>query len=174
MNSKFFKTLKLFKSDDASVPRTQNHAAPPGKNNKVRIGKNILSNPFIFLIVFVAVLSYFIAYLPSKSLPENLIEGEIATSDIAAPMDLTIEDVETTEKRRNETVEAVLPVYRQDPNVTLNTEEKIREFFSSGRTLVEEPPTIERKNTFRTDTEEIFGLELTSTDLNNLISRKGF
>ncbi len=169
MNSKFFKTLKLFKSDDASVPRTQNNAAPPGKNNKVRIGKNILSNPFIFLIVFVAVLSYFIAYLPSKSLPENLIEGEIATSDIVAPMDLTIEDVETTEKRRNETVETVLPVYRQDPNVTLNTEEKIREFFSSGRTLVEEPPTIERKNTFKTDAEEIFGLELTSTDLNNLI-----
>lgn len=169
MNSKFFKTLKLFKSDDASVPRTQNNAAPPGKNNKVRIGKNILSNPFIFLFVFVAVLSYFIAYLPSKSLPENLTEGEIATSDIVAPMDLTIEDVETTEKRRNETVEAVLPVYRQDPNVTLNTEEKIREFFSSGRTLVEKPPTIERKNTFKTNTEEIFGLELTSADLNNLI-----
>ncbi|MGB3862698.1 MAG: hypothetical protein WA915_11480, partial [Candidatus Aminicenantaceae bacterium] len=123
MNSKFFKTLKLFKSEDASVSRTQNNSAPKGTNKKVSIWKNIISNPFVFLIVFVAILSYFIAYLPSKSLPENLTEGEIATSDIVAPMDLTIEDVETTEKRRNETVEAVLPVYRQDPNVTLNTEE---------------------------------------------------
>jgi putative nucleotidyltransferase with HDIG domain len=169
MNSKFFKTLKLFKSSDVFVPKAPNNSAPQGTANKVGIGKNILSNPFIFLIVFVAILSYFIAYLPSKSLPENLIEGEIATTDIVAPMDLTIEDVETTEKRRKETVEAVLPVYRQDPNVTLNTEEKIREFFSSGRALVEKPPTTESKNTFRTDSEEIFGLQLTSTDLNNLI-----
>jgi putative nucleotidyltransferase with HDIG domain len=169
MNSKFFKKLKLFKSEDPSAPRTPNNSAPSGKNNTVKIGKNILSNPFIILIVFVAVLSYFIAYLPSRSLPENLTEGEIATSDIVAPMDLTIEDVETTEKRRNETVEAVLPVYRLDPNVFLNTEENIREFFSSGRTLVEEPITTERKNTFRTNTEEIFGLDLTSSDLNNLI-----
>ncbi len=169
MNSKFFKTLKLFKSEDASISRTQNNSAPKGTYKKVSIRKNILSNPFVFLIVFVAVLSYFIAYLPSKSLPENLTEGEIATSDIVAPMDLTIEDVETTEKRRNETVDAVLPVYRQDPNVTLNTEEKIREFFSSGRELVEEPPSVKGKNTFRTNAEEIFGLELTSTDLNNLI-----
>jgi len=169
MNSKFFKTLKLFKSEDASVSRTQNNSAPKGTKKKVSIWKNIISNPFVFLIVFVAILSYFIAYLPSKSLPENLTEGEIATLDIVAPMDLTIEDVETTEKRRNETVEAVLPVYRQDPNVTLNTEEKIREFFGSGRALVEGPPTAERKNTFRSNSQEIFGLELTSTDLNNLI-----
>ncbi len=169
MDSKFFKTLKFFKSDTATTPRKQNNAASQGKNKKVSVWKNILSNPFIFLIVFVAVLSYFIAYLPSTSLPENLTEGEIATADIVAPMDLTIEDVETTEKRRNEAVEAVLPVYKQDPNVTLNTEEKIREFFSSGRALIEKPPSTERKNAFRTDTGEIFGLELTSTDLNNLI-----
>jgi putative nucleotidyltransferase with HDIG domain len=169
MNSKFFKTLKLFKSEDASASRTKNNSNPKGTKKKVRIGKNILSNPFFFLIVFVAVISYFIAYLPSRSLPENLTEGEIATSDIVAPMDLTIEDVETTEKRRTETVEVVLPVYRQDPNVTLNTEEKIREFFSFGRALVEEPPKTESKNTFRTNTAEIFGFELTSTDLNNLI-----
>jgi putative nucleotidyltransferase with HDIG domain len=169
MNSKIFKKLKLFKSDDVPSPRIQNNVHPQVKNNKVSVWKNIISNPFIFLILFVGILSYFIAYLPSQSLPENLVEGEIATSDIVAPMDLTIEDAETTEKRRVEAVEAVLPVYRQDPNVTLNTEEKIREFFSSGRALIEEAPTTESKNTFRTDTQEIFGLELTSTDLNNLI-----
>jgi putative nucleotidyltransferase with HDIG domain len=133
------------------------------------VGKNIFSSPFIFLIVFVGILSYFIAYLPSRSLPENLTEGEIATSDVVAMMDLTIEDVETTEKRRNEAVEILLPVYRHDPNVTLNTEEKIREFFSSGRALAEELPTTESKNTFRNDSKEIYDLELTSADLNNLI-----
>ncbi len=169
MNSKFFKKLKFFKSDNAPAPRIQNNKPPQGKNKTATVWKNVVSNPFIFLILFVTILSYFIAYLPSRSLPENLVEGEIATSDIVAPMDLTIEDVETTEKRRKEVVEAVLPVYRQDPNVTLNTEEKIREFFSSGRALIAESPTRESKATFRTDTKEIFGLDLTSTDLNNLI-----
>ncbi len=169
MNSKLFKTLKFFKSDTAPTPRKQKNAPPPKKNKKIDVWKDILSNPFIILIAFVAVLSYFIAYLPSSSLPENLTEGEIATNDIAAPMDLTIEDAETTEKRRKEAVEAVLPVYRQDPNVILNTEEKIREFFSSGRALIENPPRTESKNAFRTNTAEIFGLELTTTDLNNLI-----
>jgi putative nucleotidyltransferase with HDIG domain len=169
MNSKFFKTLKFFKSDDAPAPRIQNDSAPKGTNNKIGVGKNIFSSPFIFLIVFVGILSYFIAYLPSRSLPENLTEGEIATSDVVAMMDLTIEDVETTEKRRNEAVEILLPVYRHDPNVTLNTEEKIREFFSSGRALAEELPTTESKNTFRKDSKEIYDLELTSADLNNLI-----
>jgi putative nucleotidyltransferase with HDIG domain len=169
MNPKIFKTLKFFKSEDASVAKIQNDSAPKGTTHKIRIGKNILTNPFIFLIVFVAILAYFIAYLPSKSLPENLTEGEIATLDIVAPMDLTIEDVETTQKRRNEAVSAVLPVYSQDPNVTLNTEEKIREFFILGRALIEKPPNAERKNSFRAETQEIFGLELTSTDLNNMI-----
>jgi putative nucleotidyltransferase with HDIG domain len=169
MNSKFFKKLKLFKSDDAPAPHTQNNTTPQGKNKKDNVWKNVISNPFIFLILFVAIISYFIAYLPSQALTENLVEGDIATSDIVAPMDLTIEDIETTEKRRNEAVEAVLPVYRQDPNVTLNTEEKIRQFFSSGRALSEETPTQESKNTFITDTQEIYDLELTSSDLNNLI-----
>ena len=54
-------------------------------------------------------------------------------------------------------------------NVTLNTEDKIREFFSSGRTLIEESPTADSKKKFRADSEEIFDLALTSTDLNNLI-----
>jgi putative nucleotidyltransferase with HDIG domain len=169
MNSKIFKKLKLFKSDDAPPPRIQNNAASKRKKKKVSVWKNIISNPFLFLILFVAILSYFIAYLPSQSLPENLVGGEIATSDIVAPMDLTIEDVETTEKRRKEAVEAVLPVYRQDPNVTLNTEEKIREFYSLGRALIKKTPSRESKNTFRTEIQEIFGIELTSTDLNNLI-----
>lgn len=169
MNSKFIKKLKLFKSDEPPPARAQNNTTPQGKNKKASVWKNILSNPFIFLILFVAVLSYFIAYLPSPSLSEDLVEGEIATSDIVAPMDLTIEDIETTEKRRNDAVEAVLPVYRQDPNVTLNTEEKIREFFNSGRALIAETSTEESKNTFRTDIQETFGLELTSTDLDNLI-----
>ncbi|MGD9345427.1 MAG: HDIG domain-containing protein [Candidatus Aminicenantes bacterium] len=169
MNSKFFKKIKFFKSDSAPKARAQNNSVPPEKNKAVSFWKNLFSNPLIFLFLFVAILSYFIAYLPSQSLPQNLTEGEIATSDIIAPMDLTIEDIETTEKRRNEAVEAVLPVYSQDPNVTLNIEEKIRQFFSIGRALMAENPTTEEKNTFRAEIEKIFGLELSSTDLNNLI-----
>jgi putative nucleotidyltransferase with HDIG domain len=169
MSSKFFKQIKFFTSEKPSVPRAKNNSTLKGKANLASFGKNILRNPFIFLIVFVAVIAYFIAYLPSKSLPENLTVGEIATSDIIAPMDLTIVDDETTEKRKNDAVEAVFPVYRQDPNVILNTEEKIREFFSSGRAMLAETVTQTKKNTFKTQVQEIFGLELSTTDLNTLI-----
>ncbi len=169
MSSKFFKQIKFFTSEKPSAPGVKNNSNLRGKTKAVSFGKNILRNPFIFLIVFVAILAYFIAYLPSQSLPEKLTKGEIATSDIIAPMDLTIVDDETTEKRKNDAVEAVFPVYRQDPNVTLNTEEKIREFFSSGRAMLAETVTQAKKNAFKTQMQEIFGLELSTTDLNTLI-----
>lgn len=173
MSTKFFKEIKFFTSDKPPSPKGKNNSAAHGKTKAVPFWKNIYRSPFLFLFVFVAVIAYFIAYLPSKSLPENLTVGEIATSDVIAPMDLTIVDDETTEKRKIDAVDAVLPMYRQDPNVTLNTEEKIREFFSAGRALLEETPTQKTKNSFTTEMQEIFGLELSTADLNTLI-KAGF
>ena len=54
-------------------------------------------------------------------------------------IDLIIEDTDTTEKRRNEAVQAVLSVYILDSTVFINTEEKVREFFTLGRQLLEMP-----------------------------------
>ena len=63
--------------------------------------KKLTKNPFLFLFLFVIALAYFLAYVPSRTLP--LLEfGEIATSDIIAPAEITIIDTETTENRRKQ------------------------------------------------------------------------
>jgi len=109
MNSISFKNLNFFKGQGLQGPKQKPHLPSPQKESKLNLFKKLVQSPFLFLIVFVAILSYFISYLPSKSLPQPLV-GEIASSDIVAPMDLTIEDKETTEKRKLEAAEAVLPV----------------------------------------------------------------
>jgi len=132
MNSFSFKSFKFFKSSEPQAKKHKNSTPASKKEIKLNFWQKLVQSPLIFLFIFVAALAYFISYLPSKSLP-LLPEGEIAPSDITAPEDLTIEDTETTEKRRKEAVEVILPVYTLDLNILSNTEEKIREFFNSGR-----------------------------------------
>ena len=135
------KRLKLFKKSWAlRPPKTgvgQGEFVPPPKS-AARLGTRFLSNPFIFLFFFVFVIAYFLSYAPTRTLP-LLKPGDIAPSDIVSPLDLTIEDTETTQKRRQEAEAAVLPVYSLDLNVFLNTEDKIRMFFALGRDWAQTP-----------------------------------
>jgi putative nucleotidyltransferase with HDIG domain len=170
MSTKFFKKIKLF-SGNHVAPKPNNHNAGQKRTKSTELLHEISRNPFIFLVVFVAVIAYFIAYIPSRSLPIPSI-GEIASADIVAPEDLTIVDLDATEEKRTEAVNAVLPVYTLDRNVALNTEEKIREIFSSGRILLEENETIENPEQFLTEAYEKFGLELSDKDLNTLTKIK--
>lgn len=171
MNSISFKNLKFFKSKEPKAPRTKK-SAPKEEQKKPDFWKNLIKNPFLYLFVFVAVISYFLAYLPSKSLPSDLIEGEIASLDIVAPEDLTIEDTEATEKRRNEVGEATLLVYDLDPNVYLTAEEEIREFFNSGRGWLEKPLSERRSEEFQREIREKYDLRLFYNNLRTLINAK--
>lgn len=171
MNSFSFKKLKIFTSTDTTTVKKKANTALTQKEEKPKFWKKLIENPFVFLFIFVIILSYLIAYLPSKSLPQPE-EGEIASNDIIAPVDLTIEDRETTEKRKRDAEQAVLPVYEYDQNVFLNTEEKIRELFDSGREWIQIPVTAERIEEFKQASLDKFAIEISTTDLKALIRAK--
>ncbi len=170
MDTISFKKIKLFRSKDPPSKKPSNNQSA-SKKEKLPFLKKLIRNPFLYLFLFVLVLAYFISYLPSKSLPTPE-EGEIASSDIVAPTDLTIVDRETTEKRRKEAEEVILPVYRLDPNVFLNTEEKTREFFAYGREWLEEPVNAKRVEEFQKDILDTYGLEISATTVRSLAKIK--
>jgi len=172
MNFFSIKKIKLFRSSEPlpNQKKTPPSAAP--KEQKQTQWHKLTQSPFVYLFLFVLILAYFISYLPSKSLP-LLKEGEIASSDVVAPANLTIEDKETTEKRKQEAAESVHPVYSYDQNVFLNTEEKIREFFNLGREwLKEKQVTAARIEQFRKDILDKFELEISSREISLLIRVK--
>jgi len=171
MNSISFKSLKFFTSSKPSSKKQKNSTPPSKEKKKLNFWQKLIQNPFIYLFIFVAIIAWLISYLPTKSLPD-LIEGEIATSDVIAPEDLTIEDEKVTEKRKKEKADAVLPVYTLDQNVFLNIEEQIRDFSNSGRSFIEKPVTAKRTEEFQNDFLEKYGREIPNKDLRSLIRNK--
>ena len=168
MNFFSIKKIKLFKIPSPLPKKKKISSSAALKEKRKAPWEKITESPFFHLFLLVLILAYLISYLPSKSLP-LLSEGEIATSDIIAPADLTIEDKETTEKRKKQAAETVLPVYKYDQNVFLNTEEKIREFFNLGREWGQEKQvTSARIEQFRKDILDKFELEISSRDINSL------
>jgi len=167
-----FKGIKLFLGSKFPV-RKKNGAAAPANGKPDAWGRRLLRSPGLYLAAFVLILGWLISYLPSKTLPEPDI-GDIAASDLVAPLDLTIEDLETTAKRRKEAEESVLPVWTLDANVALNTEEKVRGFFSAGRDWIGVASAPRRKPAdFAAAASDEFGVELDTAVLEAL-ARKGF
>jgi len=171
MSIKFYKKFKFLTGNHVVSKSVNNHNSGQKRSKTAELIYEVSRNPFIFLVIFVAVIAYFIAYIPSRSLPVPMI-GEIASADIVAPADLTIVDLDATEEKRTEAVNTVLPVYTLDENVVLNTEEKIREFFNSGRILLEDKDKIEKPKQFLTEIYEKFALELSNKDLSSLTKIK--
>ena len=168
MSAFSIKKIKLFANRIPAPKRNKNNPNPINSGgDEQNIWRKIFRNPFFYLIIIISLIAYLISYLPSKSLP-NLNVGEIASADIIAPTDLVIEDEESTQKRRDEAAEAVLPYYYHNPNVFLDTEEKIREFFSLGRTLLTAPPTPAQIDAFNTEISEKFGFTIPGTDIRTL------
>jgi len=171
MNPISFKNLKFFKKSEPQTIKQKNSTSPSKTEIKLTYWQKLAQSPIVFLFIFVAILAAFISYVPSKSLPLPQ-EGEIARSDIIAPADLTVEDEETTENRRKEAADAILPVYTQDANVFSDTEGNIREFFNSGREWLKEPVTVTRRDEFQKDIQEKYDFEIPSKDLRLLIKNK--
>jgi putative nucleotidyltransferase with HDIG domain len=170
MNFISFKSLKLFKSP-SSRP-SKNGASPAAKIEKKAPWLQLVQSPFFYMAIFVFVLAYSLSYVPSASLPEAE-EGAIASSDIVSPIDLTIEDTETTEKKRAEAEEAVLPVYTFDENAFLNTEEKIRQFFEFSREWLKGAPARKDLAGLQKGLAESFDLDISAGDLDPLV-KTGF
>ncbi len=171
MNPISFKNLKFFRRSEPQTAKQKNSTSPSKTEIKLSLWQKLAQSPIVFLFIFVAILAAFISYVPSRSLP-LLPEGEIARSDIIAPANLTVEDKETTENRRKEAADVILPVYTQDVNIFLDTEENIREFFNSGREWLKEPVTIARRDELQKDIQEKYNFDISSKDLRLLIKTK--
>ena len=169
MNFVSFRRLKLFKGP-SSRPKNGGQEPPTKKENR-SLWRRLIQSPFFYLIVFVFVLSYFLSYVPPRSLPK-LKEGEIASTDLITPLDLNIEDTETTAKRRAEAEEAVLPVYTLDENSFLDSEERIRQLFEFGRDWLKNATAPARTIELQKAVAEKFDLEIPVQELDSLIKSK--
>jgi cyclic-di-AMP phosphodiesterase PgpH len=135
----FNKKIRLFKGAEI-LPRRSPSATPPGEGpeDEPPPGPRVLRTPILALSLFVTVISLVISYTPSRRLPVPGV-GEIASADIIAPSDLTIEDQETTAKRRIAAEQGVLPVYAFDVEAAARTEGLVRKFFELGRGWTQGP-----------------------------------
>jgi cyclic-di-AMP phosphodiesterase PgpH len=165
MNFISFRRLKLFKGPAAR--QKNGEAEAPAPKEKGNFWRRFFQSPFFYLIFFVFVLSYFLSYSPPRTLPK-LEEGAIASTDIISPIDLTIEDAETTAKRRAEAEEAVLPVYSFDENSFMNDEENIRQFFKFGRDWLKKAPAPARTAELQKAIADEFDLEIPAPEADSL------
>jgi putative nucleotidyltransferase with HDIG domain len=171
MNPVSFKDIKLFRTKDTPTNKSKKNSSKPKEEKETIDKKKLIQSPFLYLFIFVIVLAYFLAYVPPRTIPVLEI-GEIATSDIIAPAEITIIDTETMEIRRKQAAEAVPPVYSFNTNVFLNTQEKIRELFNEGRNFLEEKVTNQRKTDFKNLILDNYGFEISSNNLNALFTNK--
>ena len=158
MNLISFKNIKLFKTPAAPRP------APPANGTKTKAPAGLLESPFLYVFLAALALAYFVSYVPSRSLPE-FKPGDIAGSDVIVPSDLTFEDADTTAARRQAASEAVLPVYVFDPNVYLNIEDKVRQFFLAGRQWMKTAGPARDYAQIQKTIVDKFGVELTTADI---------
>ena len=154
-----FKHIKLFKSSVSPRSPLPDDGAAASDHPARR-----LDNPFFYIVLTALVVSYFASYIPSRSLPE-FGAGDLATSDVVAPADLTLEDTETTEARRLAAAEAVLPAYAFDPNVFPNIEDKVRQFFSGGREWLKTAAPAKDYALIQKTITDRFGVDLTQGDI---------
>lgn len=168
MDSFSFKKIKFFRGEDSCAKKVKNnHQSSPEK--AVSGGwERLIRYPYFFLLIFGLLIALLVTYVPSKSLPE-WEKSTIAPSDLVAPEELTIEDVETTENRKREAEALVLPVYDLNPNSFLNMRTKIREFFESGRELISGPLNNEKRNVFIQTSNDTYLIDLASATLRTLI-----
>ncbi len=168
MNNLSFNKIKFFKAKEVPKKRTPNNKPPINKENGSNFWKQLIKSPFFYLFLFVLVITYLTSYIRSRSIPQ-LQPGEIALLDVEVPIDITLEDIETSDEKRREAVDAVLPVYNLDKSIFSYTEEKIRTLFQSGRELIETPVTETILQNFSVSLINQYGLELEQNDLNAMV-----
>jgi cyclic-di-AMP phosphodiesterase PgpH len=172
MNTFNIKKFNFFKKTTSPSKTKKNNKVSSSPEKETGFIKKVINSFYFYFAIFVIVISILTSYKPSHSLP-TLKEGDIASSNVVAPADMTLEDIETTGKRKKEAAEAVLPVYTLDENVALNTEEKIRGFFNSGRELIKKGITNTRIENFRGEIIKNYNLELSLSTIRTLI-QEGF
>ena len=95
--------------------------------------------------------------------PKEYNVGDIALRDISATRDLLVEDEASTEKRRQDAADMVLPVYDYDPNVLQEVEDNVTQAFAIlGDLITADHQASESRETERRQIEEKLGIKLRS------------
>lgn len=95
--------------------------------------------------------------------PREYDVGDIALKDISATGDLLVEDKASTEKRRHDAADLVLPVYDYDPTVLQEVEDNVTQAFALlGDLLAPDNQPAESRETTRQQIEEKLGITLRS------------
>ena len=164
-----FDKIKLFKGAEIQPRRASE--APAEEEPELAPLKKILKSRWLFLFLTVLLVALFLSYIPKRSLTE-LALGEISPADIVAPYDLTVQDIEVTNRLRNEAENAVLPVYTFDPNVSANTEEKIHRLFVMGWAWIQKNPPGRSVESLRASILDSLGLDLDTADVETMVRLK--
>jgi len=170
MPDSFFTKIKLFKTAEIS-PNRPAAAEPPVDEPPQSFLRRLLRDPWPLLVLAAVVVAVMLTRLPSESLT-TLTQGEIASADVVAPFDLTMEDAEATAQRRAEAETGVLPIYSFDANVFANTEDKIRRFFAAGREWVAKYPENHQSSALQKLLLDKQGLDLELADIQTLVRLK--
>jgi hypothetical protein len=124
---KKIKTQKRGDKERHSAPRKHPSESPWGKPEAVRWYILLSLSIILSILLFPSILA------PTKSYSL----GDIAERDIKASNEFLIENKELTEKKRQEAVKIVTPVYDFDP-LAANLTNRIKEAFKEGRNYLSE------------------------------------
>lgn len=169
MAASFFDKIKLFKAAEIQPGRP---AAEPAEDEPPQTFlRRLLADPWPLLVLTAVIMAILLTRLPSERLT-TLNQGQVATADIVAPFDLTLEDTEATAAKRAGAETAVLPVYSFDANVFANTEDKIRRLFADGRDWVAKFPENHNAPALRKQFVDQQGIDLELPDVQTLVRLK--
>lgn len=162
-----FRKFRLFKSDEIFPLRLKMNS---GSQEKISCLQLILHSPYFYIIFFSAIISFFISYFPARPLPSIKL-GEIATKDIISPLEITVEDSQATDRRKEQAEASLPPVYYYNQKIVSLTREKVKQFFETGRGWQNARPAVSLKDLQRNLSENL-GLDVDETTLNNLARLK--
>ncbi len=167
--------LKLFRPS-----KRKNKASKIGETSKKQ---PLFVTPFIktstYRILGCILLSAVIAILiaPQLTVPKyNYQPGDISKNNIRAPRDFTVEDKQTTEKRRVEKSESVLSVYDFNSRAEEEVEKRITSAFSIMRETIKNLPEKQKQLSIEKDKEKVetlLKIQLGQNDF-NLLCNRGF
>jgi putative nucleotidyltransferase with HDIG domain len=164
-----FDKIKLFRPSEIQPRKV--HDEPAADEKKLTPAAVLMRSHWTFLFLVVFVISILMSLNPTKSLTP-LTLGKISPADIVAPFDLTVQDLEATNRLKAEAEKAVLPVYTFDPNVYANTEEKIHRLFVIGWAWVQKNPSGQQTGELRASFLDLLEIDLDPEDNAALIRLK--
>ncbi|MDD8021045.1 MAG: HDIG domain-containing protein [Acidobacteriota bacterium] len=162
-----FRQLRLFKNDEIIPFRKK---APPDSKENLSWIKKVVSSPFFYITIFSLLLSFVISFFPARPLPQIKV-GEIATKDITSPVEITVEDIQATEKRRSQAESTVPPVYFHNERIISSVQEKIKQMFALGRAAAARPTASTIKELQRQLSENLT-IDLDDQTLDQLLKLK--